>query len=66
MAADVVGGSIRKFVYDADGPAFLERWDWVWMGTGRSEFATVQVERCPFTHLEVPTLTSRPTPSGTC
>ena len=24
-AADVVGGSIRKFVYDADGPAFLER-----------------------------------------
>ena len=21
----MVGGSIRKFVYDADGPAFLER-----------------------------------------
>ena len=25
FATDVVGGSIRKFVYDADGPAFLER-----------------------------------------
>ena len=25
LAADVVGGSIRKFMYDADGPAFLER-----------------------------------------
>ena len=25
LAADLVGGSIRKFVYDADGPAFLER-----------------------------------------
>ena len=25
LAADVVGGGIRKFVYDTDGPAFLER-----------------------------------------
>ena len=25
LAVDVVGGSIRKFVYDTDGPAFLER-----------------------------------------
>ena len=25
LAADVIGGSIRKFVYDVDGPAFLER-----------------------------------------
>ena len=50
----MVGGSIRKFVYDADGPAFLERElvGLVWMGTGRSEFATVQVERCPLTRLE--------------
>ena len=26
--------------------------DWVWMGTGRSEFVTVQVDRCPFTRFE--------------
>ena len=25
LAADVVGGSVRKFVYDTYGPAFLER-----------------------------------------
>jgi hypothetical protein len=27
-------------------------WYWVWMGTGRSEFMTVQVKLCPFTRLE--------------
>jgi hypothetical protein len=29
---------------DMDGPAFLEReqWDWVWMGTGRSELICMQ------------------------
>ena len=27
-------------------------WDWVWMGTGRSEFVTVHEERCPLTCLE--------------
>jgi len=26
--------------------------DWVWMGTGKSEFMTVQVGQCPFTYLE--------------
>ena len=51
LAADVVGGGVRKFVYDTDGPAFLER-ELVGLGTGRSEFVTVQVERCPLTRLE--------------
>ena len=27
-------------------------WDWVWMGTSRSEFTTLQVERFSLTHLE--------------
>ena len=46
----MVGGGIREFVNDMDGPAFLERElvGLVWMGNGRSEFTTVQVEWCPF------------------
>ena len=63
LAVDVVGVGIWEFVSNTDGPAFLERelvrlgmdgcwWDWVWLGTGRSEFAKVQVERCPLAHLE--------------
>ena len=50
----MVGGGIREFVDDTDGPAFLERelLGLGVMGTGRSEFTTVQVERYPFTCLE--------------
>ena len=30
LVADLVGGGIREFVNNVDGPAFLERgWDWV-------------------------------------
>ena len=49
----MVEGGIREFVDDTDRPAFLEReLVGVWMGTVRSEFMTMQVERCPITHLE--------------
>ena len=50
----MVGGGIREFVDDTDRPAFQERElvGLVWMGTGKSEFTTVQVEWCPFTRLE--------------
>ena len=44
FVVDMVGGDIREFVDDMDRPAFLEReleGDWVWMGTSRSEFTTV-------------------------
>jgi hypothetical protein len=47
-------GGIRVFVNDTDDQHFWKGswWDWVLMGTGRSEFITVQVERFPFTGLE--------------
>ena len=49
LAVGMVGGSIWEFVFDTDGPAFLER---ELMGTSRSDFTTVQVEWCPSTHFE--------------
>ena len=54
LAADVVGGGIREFVNNTDGPAFLGR-ELMGLGVdgyGRSEFTTMQVERYPFTCLE--------------
>ena len=45
----MVGGGIQEFVDDTDGPAFLER---ELMGTGRSEFTTLPVDRCLFTRFE--------------
>ena len=51
LAADVVRSGIWEFMNNADGPAFLER-ELVGLRTGRSEFVTVQVERCPLTRLE--------------
>ena len=51
LAADMVEGGIWEFVNNTDRSAFLER-DWVWMGISRSEFTTVQVERCPFTRFD--------------
>ena len=36
----MVGGGIREFMNNVDGPAFLER-ELVGLGTGRSEFVTV-------------------------
>ena len=53
LAVDMVGGGIREFVNDTDGPAFLENeLRWFWMGTSRSVFTTVKVEWCPFTRFE--------------
>ena len=47
-------GGIQEFVNGTDGPAFLERElvELGVMGTGRSEFLTMQVHQCPFTHFE--------------
>ena len=42
----MVEDGIREIVYDADGP-FL-KWELVRIGTGRSEFTVVHVNRCPF------------------
>ena len=44
----MVGGGVREFVNDADGPAFLEREQMgmcVWVPGGQS---CVLVDRCPF------------------
>ena len=50
LAADLVRGGIRKFLYDADRLAFLKRhwWHLVLIGNGRSEFRIVHLDRCPF------------------
>jgi hypothetical protein len=40
-------GGIWEFVNDMNGP-----WDWVLMGTSGSEFTTMQVDRCLFTHFK--------------
>ena len=50
----MVRGGIREFVNDMDGPAFLER-ELIGLnvgGTDKSEFTTLQVDRCPFLHFE--------------
>ena len=51
LSADMVGGGIQEIVNDTDRSAFLER-KLMGMGTGRSAFTTVQVDRCPFTCFE--------------
>ena len=45
LAADLVGVGIRESVNETE-------WNWVWMGTCRSEFMTMQVDWCTFTHFE--------------
>ena len=51
LVVDKLGGGIREFVNDADRPAFLER-ELMGFGVDGSEFTTVKVTRCPFTHFE--------------
>ena len=52
LVADMVGRGIKLFVNDMDGPAFLER-ELMGLGVdGRSEFMSMQVDRCSFTHFE--------------
>ena len=52
LVAYVVGGGIREFMNNPDGPTFLER-ELVGLGMDRSEFTTMQVEWCPFTRFEI-------------
>ena len=54
LVVDMVEGGVKEFVNDEDRLQFLQKgdgWDLVWMGTGRSVFATVQVDRCPFIYI---------------
>jgi hypothetical protein len=44
IASGLGRGGIQELGNDMDRPAFLER-DWMWMGTGRSEFTTMQVDQ---------------------
>ena len=54
LVADMVGGGVREFVYDVDGPAFLKR-ELMGFSVGRywrSKFMIVCVDRYPFMHFE--------------
>ena len=50
----MVGGNLREFVYNTDGPAFLEEswWDLVYISTGRAELTIVQVDQYPFIYFK--------------